>query len=136
MATSVKINDHSSEVIDVLIKARKRALTAAGILVQGSATENATLSVDTGRLRASISYNVENEGVITPNTAVANSDPKDTMITGVPKAVVIGTNVVYARRIEFGWSKRQPKGYLRIAVDDNRSKIKRVINAEYEKGLK
>ena len=135
MATVI-VHDHSALVIAKLIKARKRALTAVGIKVQAEATKNATPSVDTGRLRASLSYVVEDGMIIKPNLSVVNSESEDTQISGAKKAVVIGTNVEYAKYIEYGGSQKQPRGYLRIAVDENRNIITNILNQEYKKALK
>ncbi len=83
-----------------------KALTTSALLVQGDAVRLAP--VDTGKLRSSINYVVE-----------------DNM-------AIIGTNVEYAKKMEYGGSKQAPNGYLRPAFYKNESKIESI----FEKTLK
>ena len=87
------------------------AMMAIGLLVQASATYRAP--VDTGNLKNSI-----------------QSDPTDVEVT-------IGTNVDYARKVEYGIRQRaQP--YLRPALDENTQRIRTLISnalsAAFRKG--
>jgi HK97 gp10 family phage protein len=124
--------------------ALNRALTAVGIFVEGEAVENITnnRNVDTGRLRASINYQVKRDAE-----------------KGVCQ---IGTNVEYGFFIEYGtgiyaesglgrktpWSYQRsdgrwittagftPSPFLRPALDDNIEKIKKIIAGEYRQVFK
>jgi hypothetical protein len=75
----------------------KKTLTKAALLVHGDSVR--LVPVLTGRLRASLNYKVESN------------------------SATVGTNVVYAGKIEFGGSKKAPNGYLRPALYKNESKI-------------
>ena len=63
--------------------------------------------VDTGRLRASITYEIEQ---------ILFS------ITGK-----IGTNVKYARYLELGTKDMQPRPYLRAAIERNKAEIIKIL---------
>lgn len=75
-----------------------KILTISGELVLSDATR--LVPVDTGRLKSSLNY-------------VVNDD-----------SVTIGTNVEYAKKMEYGGSKQAPNGYLRPAFYKNEDKIK------------
>lgn len=64
-------------------------------------------AVDTGRLRASITHRLEWEAG--------------------GAAAYVGTSVEYARHLEFGTSKMEPRPFLRPAVLINRQKIAETI---------
>lgn len=80
----------------------EKALQKAGFLVEREAKIKAP--VDTGRLRASIS------------SRMISSD-----------VVEIGTNVYYARFLEYGTSRMRAKPYLNPALVVNRIKIKNLL---------
>jgi len=103
---TIQVNWRGDAVKSEIDKAVERALTKATIIVDESAKQNAP--IDTGRLRASISFEVD-----------------------VPaKEATIGSNLIYARRIEFGHSKKAPEGYLRPALKENKQKVIGVIQSE------
>ena len=74
-----------------------KGLNIAKELVLSDATR--LVPVLTGRLRASLNGQIQNNS--------AN----------------VGTNVIYAARIEFGGSKKAPNGYLRPALYKNEDRI-------------
>lgn len=110
MATQVKVTDHTPQVKLKLAQAILNGLEEASLRVQGRASEIAP--VDTGRLAQSISYRVEET------------------------SATVGSNVVYARRIEYGHSQKAPKGYLRPALDEIRPKLKAIFDKYIRKALK
>ena len=83
-----------------------KAIAKAVLLVQRSAKKNAP--VDTGRLRASI----------TPDIVT-----RDTVVKGL-----VGSNVEYAGFQEFGTRFMKGKHYLQRALNENASRIARLIN--------
>jgi HK97 gp10 family phage protein len=97
----VKITDNSEEIKSEMAKAVDLALTAIGM----KAEEYAKLlcPVDTGRLRNSITYDIE------------ESD------------VYIGTNVEYAPYVELGTSKMTAKPFLKPAAEDHAETYKEII---------
>jgi len=64
-------------------------------------------AVDTGRLRASITYEVMQMFY---------------KITGR-----VGTNVEYARHLELGTKDMQPRPYLRVAIERNKDKLIKIL---------
>lgn len=105
-------------------------------------------TVDTGRLRASISTNWNGSELQQGQTArrikderslAGKTTAKQTGLTatdGVGKpsgnplvkpVVVVGTNVEYASHVEYGTSKMKPKPFLRVAWDMNIGKVMEFI---------
>lgn len=102
-AGSVKITDYSDDVLRALVMIKKSILEDMGQRAQKHAKDYET-AVDTGRLRNSITHKVSGD------------------------AVYIGTNVQYARYIEFGTS-RGIKGihYLEKSVKNHTEEYSTVI---------
>lgn len=100
---NVKINKPFRDVEAKIVRAREQALIASAIIVEKDAKLNCP--VDTGRLRASITYVINNSrGVAT-----------------------VGTNVEYAKPVEYGTKHWSGKPFLRPALDKNIDKIKRIF---------
>ena len=126
-----RVEDMSDEVKQNLDYAVDRALFAGGIAIQEGATraisgqyDPSLRAVDTGRLRASISF-------ITP-TAKSPMPPDapqelklDDMLSGRAEknSVVFGSNVEYAKFVENGTSRMQGRPFLRTGVDMKREEI-------------
>ena len=129
----VEVTSHRIEVIEAKNEAIARALETIGLVAERYAKEKAP--VDTGRLRNSISHQVDDE------------------------TVYVGTNVEYAPYLEFGtgkfaesggrptpWSYQDSKGdwhttngmkpqpYLRPAIDDHMSEYKQIVQNELQNG--
>jgi HK97 gp10 family phage protein len=127
----VEVTSHRIEVIEAKNEAIARALETIGLVAERYAKEKAP--VDTGRLRNSISHQVDDE------------------------TVYVGTNVEYAPYLEFGtgkfaesggrptpWSYQDSKGewhttngmkpqpYLRPAIDDHMSEYKQIVQNELQ----
>lgn len=98
----VVVKNNINEFVLKLKKVTEQGLETSALLVESSALE--MVPVDTGRLRASITHITE------------------------PTEARVGTNVEYAEDIEFGGSRKAPKGFLRPALDENRSKIIRIMS--------
>lgn len=82
-----------------------QAMEKACLLVEGDAKR--ICPVDTGRLRASLSHEIEKKGDETVGR--------------------VGTNVEYGVYVEYGTSKMSAKPYLRPALENNKGKIKRLL---------
>jgi HK97 gp10 family phage protein len=104
-----KYKSYKKDVLRAISKAEKRALHAIGEFVTSEAKVRAP--VDTGNLRGSI----ENE--------VIDND----------KSVVIGTNTEYAVYVEKGTYKQRAQPYLTPAVEENKSRIKKLAERELNK---
>ena len=87
------------------------ALKAVGAQAQGHATAEITAvgAVDTGRLRDSIEFDVED------------------------KTLYVGTNVEYAPYVEFGTVKMTARPYLRPAIEKNLSEYQQIFEQELSK---
>lgn len=132
MASVVTVTSKIKKVTENIEKAHIKALTMSALEVHRRATENATASVDTGRLRGSISYSV-NGGQTQGFKPVPESENQDYNIKSGKFYAIVGSNVVYARRLEYGWSRRMPDGFLRKAYDTSKEKIKRFFKDEMSK---
>jgi len=129
----VEVTSHRIEVIEAKNEAVARALETIGLVAERYAKGKAP--VDTGRLRNSISHQVDDE------------------------TVYVGTNVEYAPYLEFGtgkfaesggrptpWSYQDSKGewhttngmkpqpYLKLAIDDHMSEYKQIVQNELQNG--
>lgn len=88
------------------------ALIKSALIVERDAKINCR--VDTGRLRASISHRL--------------FDEDDIVFTEV------GTNVEYAKHVEFGTSKQSAKPFLFPAYNNNKDKILKELAKAFRRG--
>ena len=100
--------DHSDEVLAALDGAVGKALETIGMQAEGYAAMKAP--VDTGRLRASITYAVEDD----------------------EQAAYIGTNVEYAPYVEMGTSKTKAQPFLKPAATEHAAEYKAIVKAALE----
>lgn len=96
------VDSHVDEVINALQSQKKRILEEWGMVAEAYASDYCP--VDTGRLRASITYDTD----------------EDTMY--------VGTNVEYAPYVELGTVKMQAQPYLRPAIEDHINEYKEIMN--------
>ena len=127
---SIRIKDNSQLVLDEAEKATERALYAIGVkAVEGSVDAisgkyGIPSAVDTGRLRASISF-------ITPTQKGGSGQPKPANaqagdeLTGTAEqnTVVVGSNVEYAEKIHNGDSKMAGRPFLREGIDKTKDQM-------------
>lgn len=135
---SVRIVDHSREVLETFREAALRALEKCGLDAEGFAKRNITenRTVDTGNLRNSITHRVDESEL----------------------AVYVGTNIEYAPYVELGTGKYYPGGrpdpwvyqdtegnwhytagqraqpYLKPAVADHKQHYRDIIDNELRNG--
>lgn len=105
-------------------RATKRGITKACLIVEAYAKENMTPespsapgeapAVVTGTLRASITHRQEDE----EGEAVG----------------IVGTNVAYAKPLEFGTSRMAARPFMYPALEKNRANIVNAIKEELEAG--
>lgn len=103
----VIIEDHTEEVKEAAAQAIARALEAVGLQAEGYAKLLAP--VDTGRLRASIIHEQEND-----------------------TTEIIGTAVEYAPYVEFGTSRTKPKHFMQNAIQNHVAEYQEIFE-EYMK---
>ena len=109
--SNMDITDNSDAVRDALEQAKARALEIIGGMAEGYA--KAAAPVDTGRLRNSITHEVENGN-----------------------AALVGSNVEYAPYVELGTRNMKAKPYLRPAIENHIDEYKRVLERETGSRLK
>lgn len=130
MRFTIRVENNSKLVLEELEKATERALYAVGVkAVEGSVDAisgryDIKPAVDTGRLRASISF-------ITPTDKGGSGQPKPANaqagdeLTGTAEqnTVVVGSNVEYAEKIHNGNSKMAGRPFLREGIDQTKNKM-------------
>lgn len=114
------------------------ALEACGSEVERNASDYCP--VDTGFLRNSITYALDGEKPEKTTYRADKPDKSGKIKTGsysgvAPKenngkrSVIIGSNLPYARRIEFdSWSQKAKDGFLRIAITRHLDEYKNLIS--------
>jgi HK97 gp10 family phage protein len=93
--------DNTSQINQELAKKIARALEAVGTTAEGYAKE--LCPVDTGRLRDSITYSVDDD------------------------AVYLGSDVEYAPYVEFGTYKQKPQPFMGPAMQDHLDEYKAIL---------
>lgn len=104
---SVKVNSNVGDVIAAKDEAVAAALEAIGLQAEGDVALLAP--VDTGRLRASITHEVDGD------------------------AVNVGTDVEYASYVEYGTSKTKAQPFLEPAITENMDSYQQIAES-YLKG--
>lgn len=102
MAYTVKVEDHTAEVISKKDELIAKALEMIGL--QAEKYTKLLCPVDTGRLRNSYTHDVRKQ----------------------EEAVYIGTNVEYAPYVEMGTSKMKAQPHLKPAVVDHEDEYKKI----------
>ena len=133
MRFTIRVENNSKIVLEDLGEAMERALYAIGVkAVEGSVDAisgkyDIDPAVDTGRLRASISF-------ITPTQsgdsgmAVPEGKPKDKLSGNADKnMVVVGSNVEYAEYVHNGTSKMAARPFLREGIDRTKDKMQEQV---------
>jgi len=103
----VDVKDYSKDVKSAYEQARERSLEIIGLTAEKYAKE--ITPVDTGRLRNSITHNVDG------------------------KEVYVGTNVEYAPHVEYGTIKQKAQPFLRPAATEHSQTYKQIITDEFDK---
>lgn len=138
---SVKLENNSKIVLDEMHKKMEDALYVMGVnSVEGasgaiSGASGIAPAVDTGRLRASISF-------ITPTREGVNkvSDEEaaklkvgDTLKGSADEnTVIIGSNVEYAEYVHDGTSKMLGRPFLRVGIESVLDKMERQVQNVFE----
>lgn len=102
MAKIEVVNSHVDEVLNALQSQKAKILEEWGLTAEAYASDYCP--VDTGRLRASISHDTD----------------EDTMY--------LGTNVEYAPYVELGTSRMDAQPFLRPAIENHMDEYKDIMN--------
>ena len=130
MRFTIRVENNSQLALGELEKTTERVLYAIGVkAVEGSVDAisgryDIKPAVDTGRLRASISF-------ITPTDKGGSGQPKPANaqsgdeLTGTAEqnTVVVGSNVEYAEYVHNGTSKMEGRPFLREGIEKTRDKM-------------
>lgn len=133
---SVNVKSRIPDVMKALERAQQQGLIAGAEMIESDAKKTMTDKgiVDTGRLRGSLSYTV-NDGQTVGYEPVEGSADDDPVRAGEKNTAIIGTNVFYGKFIEFGTSKMKARPFLRPAFDANVAKIKKLFINLYQKAV-
>ena len=104
----IKFTDNSAEILKAFEQATARGLEKIGLTAEGYAKAKAP--VDTGRLRNSISHEVDEQDVY------------------------IGSNVEYAPYVEMGTVKMKARPFLKPAATEHSGTYKGILEEEYKNG--
>lgn len=110
MAIDIEVADNSDTVVKDIDSAISMALEEIGMLAEGYAKR--ACPVDTGRLRNSITHQVESD----------------------ERSVYIGTNVEYAPHVELGTRHQQAQPFLRPAATEHGSTYRSILKRNLEEG--
>ena len=131
---SIRIKDNSQLVLDEAEKATERALYAIGVkAVEGSVDAisgryDIKPAVDTGRLRASISFITPTQKGDSGQPKPANAQAGDELTgTAEQNTVVVGSNVEYAEKVHNGDSKMAGRPFLREGIDKTKDKMQEQV---------
>lgn len=130
MRFTVRVQDNSKLVLEDLGEAMERALYAIGVkAVEGSVDAisgryDIKPAVDTGRLRASISFITPTQKGDSGQPKPANAQSGDELTgTAEQNTVVVGSNVEYAEKVHNGDSKMAARPFLREGIDKTKGKM-------------
>lgn len=127
---TIRIENNANLAKEELEKATERALYAIGVkAVEGSVDAisgryDIDPAVDTGRLRASISFITPTQKGNSGQPKPANAQAGDEL-TGKAEqnTVVVGSNVEYAEYVHNGTSKMAGRPFLREGIDQTKDKM-------------
>ena len=121
-------------------KALENSLVAGGLLISNSAKDNAPYISGTLKRSIHVGGHIAESapGFTTNDEGGEYSDVGGNKITQTGAEILVGTNLDYARRIEFGFSGADSLGrvfnqpaqaYLRPALDEEKENVKDEIGA-------
>lgn len=130
MKFTIRVENNSQLVISELEKATERALYAIGVkAVEGSVDAisgryDIDPAVDTGRLRASISFITPTDKGDSGQPKPANAQAGDELTgTAEKNTVVVGSNVSYSEFVHNGTSKMAGRPFLREGIDKTKDQM-------------
>lgn len=130
MRFTIRVENNSQLVLDELGEAVERALYAIGVkAVEGSVDAisgryDIDPAVDTGRLRASISFITPTEKGGSGQPKPANAQAGDELSGSSEKnTVVVGSNVEYAERVHNGDSKMAGRPFITEGINKTKDQM-------------
>lgn len=130
MRFTIRVENNSQIVLEYLGEAMERALYAIGVkAVEGSVDAisgryDIKPAVDTGRLRASISFITPTQKGDSGQPKPANAQAGDELTgTAEQNTVVVGSNVSYSEFVHNGTSKMAGRPFLREGIDKTKDQM-------------
>ena len=130
MRFTIRVENNSKLVLEELEKATERALYAIGVkAVEGSVDAisgkyDIDPAVDTGRLRASISFITPTQKGDSGQPKPANAQAGDELTgTAEKNTVVVGSNVSYSEFVHNGTSRMAGRPFLREGIDKTKDQM-------------
>ena len=130
MRFTIRVENNSQLALGELEKATERVLYAIGVkAVEGSVDAisgryDIDPAVDTGRLRASISFITPTQKGDSGQPKPANAQSGDELTgTAEQNSVVVGSNVEYAEFVHNGTSKMAGRPFLREGIDKTKDQM-------------
>lgn len=127
---TIRVQNNSQLVLDALVDATERALYAIGVkAVEGSVDAisgryDIDPAVDTGRLRASISFITPTEKGGSGQPKPANAQAGDELSGSSEKnTVVVGSNVEYAEYVHNGNSKMAGRPFITEGINKTKDQM-------------
>ena len=134
MRFNIRVENNSQLVLEGLGEATERALYAIGVkAVEGSVDAisgryDIAPAVDTGRLRASISFITPTDKGGSGQLKPANAQSGDELTgTAEQNTVVVGSNVSYSEFVHNGTSKMAGRPFLREGIDKTKDKMQEQV---------
>ena len=126
----------NKDPIKAVDKAKDKALYAGGVFLHQEMSLRC--EVDTGYLRNSISFAIENSQFGLNSSSGESANTSDGIEQAGENEVRIGTGANYAQWVEFGTSFHEtlPKRFIRPAYDNNITRIKKLFSEMYESELR
>ena len=130
MKFTIRVQNNSQLALEELEKATERALYAIGVkAVEGSVDAisgryDIDPAVDTGRLRASISFITPTDKGNSGQPKPANAQAGDELTgTAEQNTVVVGSNVSYSEFVHNGTSRMAGRPFLREGIDKTKDQM-------------
>lgn len=130
---SVKVtNDNTDKILDVLKEATHNALMDVGMTASGDVAEFIQTEgiVDTGLLRNSITFALNGESAQKKSYTATTGGGNGSYTGKAPNnanTVYIGTNVEYAKYVQYGTSKMSKRDFMFAPLRKNLDEYRRII---------
>ena len=124
-------NDNTKSILEILKESSKTALTAVGMQAVTDVISKGDFPVDTGLLRNSITFAISGEspaiGSYSADKGTGNGSYQGTAPDDRDPTVYIGTNVEYAKYVQYGTSKMKARDFLMAPLRANLGKYKEIL---------
>lgn len=130
-------NDNRKIILTALTEQAKLALEAVGYQAVSDITKD-PIPVDTGLMKNSITFALSGEAPKTGDYSADNGDESGSYSGTAPRdkepTVYIGTNVTYAKYLEFGTSKMTARPFMMPKLKANLGHYKEILTKYLKQG--